>query len=406
MEYLEVQGKIGPSQHGFVKGRSCLTNLLEFFEEISVKRKEVIGTIGSSVFLDPEHQGDLSRSATLWTFTVNNKSPVTIVDYVPNQPVEEPNEQFRSRLWFNASSGWLLVRILKPEDQGIFSFVIDERKTSIIELFLYYKLSEIVIRSNRAPGYIIQLTCDVAGNPHKYEWQKNGGEVSEDHWLIYGNRSLVIPTNECGTYTCIATNPVSSDQANYTVTLPGISGADSIIIIASITGLVSSLVPLSGFLLLSWLEKKSKQASQSLIICSILSFVATFITLISWIAIKDAAFVPAVALGTVSALLLVIIAPIVIPKLGCSFKGKFQGKKGSQPFVFLSGFIIIPITIVILKEEIQQNNQSCHTSILTWSIPIALLASCVIIVSVFLATYRYRNEDTSIEIKQQGNEDL
>eukprot|EP00061_Rhincodon_typus_P009792 g33567.t1 len=33
VEYLEVPGKIGLSQHGFIKGRSCLTNLLELFEE-------------------------------------------------------------------------------------------------------------------------------------------------------------------------------------------------------------------------------------------------------------------------------------------------------------------------------------------------------------------------------------
>ena len=37
MEYLEVQDKVGLSQHGFVKGRSCLTNLLEFFEEVTRK---------------------------------------------------------------------------------------------------------------------------------------------------------------------------------------------------------------------------------------------------------------------------------------------------------------------------------------------------------------------------------
>eukprot|EP00061_Rhincodon_typus_P001408 g14719.t1 len=34
-EYLEVFGKIEQSQHGFIKGRSCLTNLLEFFEEVT-----------------------------------------------------------------------------------------------------------------------------------------------------------------------------------------------------------------------------------------------------------------------------------------------------------------------------------------------------------------------------------
>jgi len=35
-----VRDKIGLSQHGFVKGRSCLTNLLEFFEEITRKLDE------------------------------------------------------------------------------------------------------------------------------------------------------------------------------------------------------------------------------------------------------------------------------------------------------------------------------------------------------------------------------
>eukprot|EP00061_Rhincodon_typus_P018209 g47292.t1 len=33
-EYLEGHGKIRQSQHGFIKRRSCLTNLLEFFDEV------------------------------------------------------------------------------------------------------------------------------------------------------------------------------------------------------------------------------------------------------------------------------------------------------------------------------------------------------------------------------------
>ena len=36
-EYLEVHDKVGLSQHGFVKERPCLTNLLEFFEEVTRK---------------------------------------------------------------------------------------------------------------------------------------------------------------------------------------------------------------------------------------------------------------------------------------------------------------------------------------------------------------------------------
>ena len=36
-EYLEVHDKTGLNQHGFVNGRSCLTNSLEFFEEVTRK---------------------------------------------------------------------------------------------------------------------------------------------------------------------------------------------------------------------------------------------------------------------------------------------------------------------------------------------------------------------------------
>ncbi|XP_072115114.1 hemicentin-1-like isoform X2 [Mobula birostris] len=340
------------------------------------KWKVVNGTIGSSVFLDPEHEGDLSRSEILWTFTGSNKSLVTILDYVPDEPVEKPSEQFRSRLQFNASTGCLLVDRIKPEDQGVYNFVVDERRTTTIELLLFYKLSKTFIRSYSITGNTIQLTCEVNGNPQKYEWLKNGGKISQRHWLINESRSLIILTdltNVCGMYTCVATNPVSSIQANYTLNPPGISGEDSIIIIASITGLVSSVVSHSGILLLSWLEKKSNQVFQSLINCNILSVVGTFVALISWIVIKGAVFIPVVALCTVSALFLAIITPTDILKFGCSFTGKFLGKKGSQPFIALSGFIIIPISITVLKEEIQQNN---------------------------------RNRNASIEVRQQGNEDL
>jgi hypothetical protein len=34
-EHLEKHNLIKDSQHGFTKGKSCLTNLLEFFEEIT-----------------------------------------------------------------------------------------------------------------------------------------------------------------------------------------------------------------------------------------------------------------------------------------------------------------------------------------------------------------------------------
>ncbi|XP_072886350.1 uncharacterized protein [Hemitrygon akajei] len=253
------------------------------------------------------------------------------------------------------------------------------------------ELSKTLIRSYSALGYTIQLTCEVDGNPQKYEWLRNGGKISQHHWLTNGNRSLVILTDltgECGTYTCVATNPVSSPQANYTINLPGISSEDSIIITASISGLVVSLVCLGGSLLLRCLEKK--RASLSLMIFRVLSLAATFVALASWIGIKGANFIPTVALCMVSVRLLAIVAPVVIQKSSCLFTEEFQEKKDSHPSTCLKDMTVILILVSILMEEIQQSKQSCHTSIYTRTVPAALIVGCVTVILVFLATYRYR----------------
>ncbi|XP_059825175.1 uncharacterized protein LOC132393797 [Hypanus sabinus] len=207
-------------------------------------------------------------------------------------------------------------------------------------------------------------------------------------------------TGECGTYTCVATNPVGSTQANYTINLPGIFSEDSIIIIASISGLVFSLVCPGGSLLLWRLEKKSKQASLSLMIFRVLSLAATFVALASWIGIKDANFIPIIALCMVSVRLLAIVAPVVIRKSSCLFTEEFQEKKDSHPSTYLNDMTVILILVSILMEAIQQSNQSCHTSIYTWTIPTALIVSCVTVILVFLATYRLRRFEGCHDLRE------
>ena len=50
MEHLVERGLINNSQHGFMGGRSCTTNLLEFFEEVTRAVDE--GSPVDVVFLD------------------------------------------------------------------------------------------------------------------------------------------------------------------------------------------------------------------------------------------------------------------------------------------------------------------------------------------------------------------
>ena len=49
-DHLEMSSLITDSQHGFVRGRSCLTNLIEFFEEVTKQVDE--GKAVDVVYMD------------------------------------------------------------------------------------------------------------------------------------------------------------------------------------------------------------------------------------------------------------------------------------------------------------------------------------------------------------------
>ncbi|XP_051899705.1 HEPACAM family member 2-like [Pristis pectinata] len=253
--------------------------------------KEVVGVLGSSVLLDPELKVDPSKNEILWTFITRS-----ILHHVPGHTSVEPNEQFKSRLQFNTSNGSLMVNGLKPSDQGEYTFIVGGRELRTIQLLLFDKLSEPSILTNtRSLGFTVQLTCGVSGDPHEYQWQKDGGEISQHHQLIDGNRTLVIPsasTGDCGMYTCVAFNPVSSIQANYTLILIGLSFEDVVIVAVSTVGLLissASLLP-AAVLLDHWKTLGALLGISvyclSLSICNVAFFVVIYIAFSDWILIK------------------------------------------------------------------------------------------------------------------------
>ncbi|XP_072921801.1 uncharacterized protein [Hemitrygon akajei] len=267
------------------------------------KVKEEVGLLGSSVLLDPELKVDPSKSEIIWTFISRS-----ILHHVPGHSLVEPSDQFKFRLHFNTSNGALTVNGAEHGDQGDYTFIVDGQELRIIQLRLLDELSEGSIFTNiESLGSTVELTCEVFGDLNVYHWQKNGGEISQRHQLTDENRTLVIPSassEDCGVYTCITTNPVSSIQTNYTLMLRGFSLKDVAMFAVLTAGQVISVPALHSAMLPDQWRWKTLGGRQGdafyfliLWICNTLSLTALYIALIYWIVVEGLSPMDFVVIG-------------------------------------------------------------------------------------------------------------
>ncbi|XP_072888916.1 uncharacterized protein [Hemitrygon akajei] len=267
------------------------------------KVKEEFGLLGSSVLLDPDLKVDSSKSEIVWTFIGRS-----ILRHVPGHSLVELSEQFKFRLHFDTSNGALTVNEAEHGDQGDYTFIVDGQELRIIQLHLVDELSEASIFTNiESLGFTVELTCDVFGDSKVYQWQKNGGEISQRHQLTDKNRTLVIPSassEDCGVYTCITTNPVSSIQTNYTLMLRGFSLKDVILIAVLTAGQVISAASLHSAMLPDQLRWKTLGGHLgyrfyflNLWTCNTLSLIAMYIALMYWFVVEGLSPLDFVVIG-------------------------------------------------------------------------------------------------------------
>ncbi|XP_038672112.1 uncharacterized protein LOC119976060 isoform X2 [Scyliorhinus canicula] len=188
-------------------------------------RKVVFGVAGSSVLLDPKYGADLHNSEVIWTFSGSNGIPLIILDYVPNYPKAEPNEHFRSRLYFNASNGSLMLNYLKASDQGIYAITVGGDWNWSTDLELIEPLSEPFINETKV-NTTIELTCSVSvGEASSIVWWKDNKVITngQRYQLVQNNSTLIISQakgSDCGNYICTMENLVSKTNCSYTLILP------------------------------------------------------------------------------------------------------------------------------------------------------------------------------------------
>ncbi|XP_072405744.1 hepatic and glial cell adhesion molecule-like [Chiloscyllium punctatum] len=224
---------------------------------------DVLAAIGSSVLLDPGHGANLSHSQVEWTFTGSDGKLVTILDYIPNFPIQKPNEAFKSRLHFNASNGSVTLTNLKPSDQGVYTITVGSNWKRSMDLKLIEPLREPSIVNNcTCLDTAIELTCRVAGGQETstHWWKDNRMLTSGQYYQLMQNNSTLIISeakmSDCGTYTCTVENPVSQKNASYSLKLHGLTGLHHSNLAFSVAALVTAGVTLITAVA-SCLEKKS-----------------------------------------------------------------------------------------------------------------------------------------------------
>ncbi|XP_072888874.1 uncharacterized protein [Hemitrygon akajei] len=384
-----------------------LPHLLLQWEPHSVfcaEDKELVGALGSSVLLDPKVRVDLNKSEILWIFVASHRSPLTILHHIPNYVRwAEPSEQFKSRLQFNQSNGSLIVNRLDAGDEGAYSFTVDDQERKIIQLLLFEKLVEALILPNSTSlscGSTIQLICNVSGDPHQYQWRKDGGEISQLYQLTDGNKTLVImkaSRRDCGMYTCVATNPVSSIQTDYTLTIHGFPPEDIAVITLSIIVLmISSLFLIDGVLQHCWkLEfdkvlKNLRSWLPSLFICNVVLLVAIFITLICRIGSEGSNLFAVAASCTVPLLLLILFLPPSVSKPVYFLKNTEFWK-----MTCFGLHVVVCITsISFLTLTSNPNYQVCDSSSVTWRVFFTTMLGCTVFFLLHRLLYQYRNQET------------
>ncbi|XP_032903431.1 carcinoembryonic antigen-related cell adhesion molecule 6-like [Amblyraja radiata] len=159
---------------------------------------------------------------------------------------------YAGRLTFFPHNGSMAFHNLTQQDAGLYQLYINLQKDAIqsVRLTVMDRLSEVSVWSNSSSlGSVVQLSCAVVGNPHEYQWRKDGGDISRHHQLMNGNMNLIIPrasSIDCGTYTCIASNPVSSAQKNLTLTIYGVPAEQIVVMMVWGSGLLYSGLSLIG----------------------------------------------------------------------------------------------------------------------------------------------------------------
>ncbi|XP_041069454.1 hepatocyte cell adhesion molecule-like isoform X1 [Carcharodon carcharias] len=335
-----------------------------------VGRREVFAAIGSSVLLDPEHEANLSNSEIIWNFTGSNGNLVTILDYVPNHPMEEPNNHFKSRLHFNSSTGSLILNHLNPSDQGVYTIILDDKLIRITDLSLIEPLAEPLINVTFVDT-TIELTCKVSvGKASSILWRKDAEVIrnGQHYQLVRNNSKLIISEaskSDCGIYTCTVENPVSKKNYSYSLTIYGAALLHRYTKILSITALITAAAALACKIISSWFLAKIISLQFLQLELRALQFIFLIGAFVCWIWGEGASEMTVCTLVFLCLLLIVLLFSSCRMKACDTRLNKIWIVKPCHLILMvavspLGGIIVMGLSVSLIAETVKRAAEGCE----------------------------------------------
>ncbi|XP_072331904.1 uncharacterized protein [Scyliorhinus torazame] len=200
-----------------------------------------------------------NQDVVRWYF-LNSKTRKTILHFTTS--VIHVNPFYRQRSEFDVVTGSLLLRNLQTQDSGIFEVILNPIESqglekgdqiSYVELDVQEQLaSPLIIQNHAKLMNPVELRCIVKiGKARSIQWEKNKQKIFESKHLKmeYDSSTLFIEKmtiSDCGTYTCIVTNNVSSSANSFFLTADGILFLHEDAVVSSVVSLVSTLISISA----------------------------------------------------------------------------------------------------------------------------------------------------------------
>ncbi|XP_038672392.1 contactin-6-like isoform X1 [Scyliorhinus canicula] len=375
------------------------------------------------VFEEHRNQAEMFKWEVL-SGSTENGTRTKVLQFHPNNTEPSFMKKYNDRIDIFPFNGSFILHQLHFSDEGLYTLSTNQQNiiAQTVRLQIIEELSETSILSNTSSlASTIALTCDVSGKPHGYKWQKDGGEISPRHWLINGNRSLIIPSSmkgDCGIYTCLAVNPISSIQADYTLTIYDLPPPLHHTMVLSILALISASVIFVGIMLLC-LHHDMKKISVDfhrkvllfLQVTAMLSFIILFAALLCWIQAEGISATMVVMLGILFFLLILTILS------ACSMN--FWAMKTFKVILNtnccrvtldavtpMGGLIVICTSSILLWEINKLSGKGCepppdlHLHI-SFAVVVPIVIT-VLIFAIYVQKYRKRRKEQGMVITTAG----